>query len=148
MRNNITIKGIEEVENETWDTTKKLLTKYLTYLQPEEYDDNTPLRIERAHRGGKKKKDHPRHIFARLYSSEDCTLFTDLSRHDNIKNPHTKCKIELQFSPKVTDRRNEAMKKRREHIQANSISSGYHNYPAKLMVRKNGGKEFYLHSEF
>ena len=43
MRNNIVIKGIEEVENETWDTTKKLLTKYLTYLQPEECDDNTSL---------------------------------------------------------------------------------------------------------
>ena len=52
------------------------------------------------------------------------------------------------YSDAVTDRRNQAMIKRRELIDAGEINAAFLDYPAKLKVRKDGQKYFKLYQEF
>ena len=70
MRNNLVIKGIVEENNESWSSTKSLVCDVLSrHLQMD--NTLTSNTIERAHRGGKKHPKKIRHIYMKLFSTED-----------------------------------------------------------------------------
>ena len=55
---------------------------------------------------------------------------------------------QIQFSPPVTARRNDAMLERQTLLQRKLITGGYVEYPAKLMVKLAGQAKYTLHKEF
>ena len=54
----------------------------------------------------------------------------------------------LQFSKKLTDRRNTAMMERKRLKDGKQIISGYIEYPATLMVKRAGDQEFKVERKF
>ena len=148
MRNSIIIRGIaEDDKNETWETTKTKVAEFFQSLHNED-TNTTKLRIERAHRGGNSKNNQPRTIFARLYCSEDVKMYHELTRKENVSNRNYPYKVDFHYSEKVNVRRNEALKKRRELLIDKTITAGYVNFPAKLMVKLKGSTGYTYYQEF
>ena len=146
MRNSLILQNIREADNETWDDTKRLVATALTELlglnQKEVING-----IERAHRGGKKDKNRNRNIFVRLYCSEDVKYYCYEIRKLNI-NGKTKIIATQQFSKKLTLRRDLALQERKRLKDSGDIIAGYLQFPATLMVKKEGELKFTVHSQF
>ena len=145
MRNNRIFKNIKEEGNETWDMTKDTIAKYLQDVTEDDHDTISES-IDHAHRGG--KKSTCRTIFVRFNSSSDASYYFDCYKKLAISSKNTQWKMEHQYSPKVTARRNEALFKHKDLIQNKTVSAGYIDYPAKLMVKGFGQGKYTLHQEF
>lgn len=156
MRNNIILRGIAEEDNETWEMTKATTAEVIArHLQRDK--SQVEASIERAHRGGKKRTTTssdgqpppPRRIFARLRFSDTAQdIFTSF-RELAVKKPNMPIRIEMQYSERVTRRRNEALLERKSLLHKKEIASGYVDYPAKLMVkRKKGDDKYILYQKF
>ena len=155
LRNNIVIRGLPGEEK--MEETKSLVAKLFSKLDNGKPNDKTfEMAIERAHRQGDqgdnqdegKKRDGPRHIVARLYCSEAVKHYEKQARLLRMADPNFHIQVSQQYSDAVTDRRNQAMIKRRELIDAGEINAAFLDYPAKLKVRKDGQKYFKLYQEF
>ena len=146
LRNNIIVKDIPEVEDEKWSDTKDIVaTSFSNILNISKQSVHDG--IERAHRGGKKSGHSPRNIYMRLYTSEDVKYYCDLLRKLNIRHKTT-IKASPQFSKKVTDRRNQAMLERKHLIDKGAIKSGYVEYPATLMVKREGDRSYTIKQKY
>ena len=89
----------------------------------------------------------PRNIYMRLYTSEDVKYYWDFFRKLNI-HQKTKIKTSPQFSKKVTGRRNQAMLERKNLIDKANIKSGFIEYPATLMVKREGDRNYVIKQKF
>ena len=89
----------------------------------------------------------PHDIYMRLYTSEDVKYYCDLLRKLNIQHK-TAIKASSQFSKKVTERRNQAMLERKHLIDKGAIKSGYVEYPATLMVKREGDRSYMIKQKY
>ena len=158
LRNNLVIKNVPGDEK-SWDETKKVVADLLAELDEHNGDGNKyQALIERAHRHGKNEQsnangDHHyatknRTIYARLYNSEDTKYFVKKARLLRVANKRYTISVEQQFTEKLKARRNDAMLERRKLLDDKTISSGFLDYPAKLMVKFTGDTKYKLHSTF
>lgn len=147
MRNNMILKGIPEQGGGEGvrEDTRELVIENLISLNPAYSHDEVNNVIDRAHRGGKTNNNNnkPRNIYIKFTTSHVVDEYVLLARK---KKPNFR--VEKQFSKPVTDRRNTAMMERRKLIDNKTITSGYVEFPAKLMVKYVGQTKAQLHQEF
>ena len=135
-RRTLIVKGVNEAPKETWNNTKQILTDTLADLCKIE-DKNKLFRcIERVHRGGKVKKDDrkegKRDIHVLFFDWNDSQMIlSEFLKHGRGKGVY----VEQRYGPDTTFRRNKAKEERRKLMNNKEITSGYVQYPAKLMVK-------------
>ena len=66
----------------------------------------------------------------------------------NRKHANLRIYVEQLYSPRITKRRNEAMLMRRTLIRNKEIISGYVDYPAILMVKKENRSKYEKQSSY
>ena len=100
-------------------------------------------KIERAHRSKESEFSEIPAIIAK---------FTDWDLTEKIKSGFTKSKssiyVSQMYSPALTKRRNNAMIARKKLKRLDPSIQAFVKYPAKLMVRKAGEKEYRVHGEY
>ena len=95
--------------------------------------------VERAHRAAPSAdRVGPRLIFAAFYNWKNSEFVKEAFRKDNIAHG-SKIMAEQKFGPLTSNRRNEALRVRRELKSDGKILNGYVAFPAKLMVRTEAG---------
>ena len=149
MRNTLVIKGLALGNNEqSWEDTEETLNKIL--LDNTDLDASHISRLfERVHRGKTSdKQPGPPLIFARCYDWRDTQMPISTFRNLNMKNKNLKVYVEQQHSPMITARQNEAMLVRKKLKKQNLIVSGFVQYPATLMVKKQGDSKYIRHSSY
>ena len=136
---------IAESEDEH-ENPRKIVCETLAPLIPNYTEKDIDVVIDRAHRGGRRNNRSargPRHIYVRFQFSSHVDEFMHA-----IKKARPSFKLERQFSKPVTERRNLAMLERKKLKSKNEIRSGYIDYPAKLMVKRDGETTYKLHQEY
>ena len=138
MRSTLIFRGVPETEyNDTWEEVTQNLISVLAKklrLDPAELD----LQISRAHRTPKSPEDNSnsRPIFAQFVNWR----YADDIRRSLIRlhaNKESKIIVSQMFSKELTQRCNEALKRRKEILAAESNDLNiYLEFPARLMARK------------
>lgn len=149
MRGNIVVKGLPESPNEDWKETKNKLCDHLATLSKEKPQDIF-VKIDRAHRSGKRIPGKPRNIYANLVQSCHADYYIHQSIKSNMNtSTNNNIRIDHQYTRKVEDRRNLAKIERRKLLDAKVIAKGHVAYPAKLLVKVNPDQKHWdLQKEF
>ena len=152
MRKTLIFKGIDELENESWDDTAELVAEKISSASEGNLSFDDALdSIERAHRSGgsgEGKKDR-RDITAAFYDWQTSEKVKNYFMRKNSKDRSFKVFCEQKYGPTTTARRNIAMKERRSLLNKNEIAKAYVAYPAKLMVATDKkDKRYRLHSDY
>ena len=112
MRKTLIFKGINEIDNETWEDTAELVAEKISSASEGELSFDDALNsIERAHRTGSNtdaKKDH-RDITAALYDWQTSEDVKKYFMQKNLKDRKFNIYCEQKYGPKTTARRNIAM---------------------------------------
>ena len=150
LRQTIIIKGIKELDNETWEDTKDLVSNQIAKnlgISTRVADDM----LNRVHRGKHSENplDHnkPRPIYALLHKWHDCEEILEVFRTLNI-NRKSSVRAEYMFGPKTTIRRNMALFERKQLKESGKIISGYISYPARLLGKYPGSNKYVLVKDF
>ena len=146
-RKSLTIRGVEEKNDKTWDETRMVVCDKLSEITGV-HPTNISNMIERVHRSPAKphKDGRPRTIHALFYDWNDSEKIKSLSRMNSAGH---NVFVEQRYGPDTQYRKNQAMILRREMKDAGKISAGYVAYPAKLMVKFNkNDKKYVCHKDF
>ena len=142
LRSTLIFSGIAQDKDETWDDTTTKLVSKLTKILPQIQEENIRAKIERAHRAKSSSN-----IIAKFLSWKDSELVKSalINYNNNPDNKHGKhgelFYVSQMYSKDITERRNNALKLRKELIRLNPNTSYILVYPAKLMSRPKGIKE-------
>ena len=146
-RKSLTIRGVDEQNERTWETTRQVVCEKLgeiTDISPGEVS----RMIERVHRSPAKPHPdgRPRTIHALFYDWNDSERIKSIAR----KNCAThNVYVEQRYGPDTQHRQNQAMILRKQLKTAGTITAGFVAYPAKLMVKYNQAETKYtLHQDF
>lgn len=127
-------------EEKTWADTKTLLASKMSELlniDPSE----AKSKINRCHRGGNaeyyRNEGRCRPIYAAMLTWDSCEDLVKAARGQNDFY------IDYKYGPMTTQRRNLALKKRKELKSAGVITSGFIKFPAILMGRKSDTDKYY-----
>ena len=164
LRETLIFKNIPEEEGDDEDAyteTKKLLATIIsTHVNGISYEQAFN-QIKRAHRERKRDDDDDfartgkRFIFAAIHSWDLCQTIIDTFREKCIADRTFHISADQKYGPITTKRRNLALNLRRELVANGTITSGYVNFPARLMVNYPGEtvgprnrKIYKLHTNF
>ena len=156
LRRTLIFKNIPETkEDESYSEVKALLTDVITSETdiPREEVFNG---IERSHRESKRNRgrEGKRKIFAAFLNWELPQRIIEQFRKRNIGDNTFQIYVDQMYGPLTTMRRNLAFQKRKALKGNGEITSGFVNYPARLMVNFRGdvdvnGKKIYKqHTDF
>ena len=153
MRKTLVVKGVKELDNESWKMTESVLAKTISQATNGDVDEKEAAgMIERAHRSKpNRQKKGRRDIFVKFYSWKDSEYVKEQFARKNIKDRQFKTYCEQKYGPLTTARRNEALKARKELKSNGEIARGYVAFPAKLMVKlPNDSREakYRLHKDY
>ena len=166
LRETLVIKNVPEMEeNESYDATKKLLANLISDNCDGITYDEAFGQIKRAHReanrppsdGEEHYRKGKRHIFAALHSWDLCQVILKTFQQKCINDRNFPISVEQKYGPMTTKRRQMALQLRKELIESGNITSGFLEFPAKLLVNypgdvrttNNGDKKVYkLHTNF
>ena len=153
LRKTLVIKGVKELDNETWKATESVLAKTISEATDGDVDEIEAARmIERAHRSRPNhQKKGRRDIFVKLYDWKDSEYIKERFAKKNIKDRHFKKYCEQKYGPLTSARRNEALKARKTLKSTGVIARGFVAFPAKLMVKlPNDSRDakYRLHEDF
>ena len=142
LRKTIVIKGLPEKPNEKWADTRNMLAKHVAKAYNMEFKHAYAM-FERVHRGGgngfQDKKKNKRDIYALCYRWDDSEHLVWKSYEANkSKAKKDRVIVEYKYGPLTSMRRGEAMKKRKEVLEAKLYRNAYVKFPAILMGRKEG----------
>ena len=142
-RQTLIIRGIREKPNETWKDTKQLLAETLATVCKLD-KKKLPTQIMRAHRGPAVKFDDKKHgvrdIHALFFDWNVCQeVLSGMIKNGKGKGIY----VEQRYGPDTTARRNMAKMERRNLIDSETITNGFVDYPAKLMVKYREDEEKY-----
>ena len=149
MRGNLVFHNVPEEKDENPEATKALLANILADHFNKDQND-VMYDIVRAHRSAAKPDSNKcRPIFVK-FAREDVAegINIDLSRRENKTKSGVYFKCTKQYIKALQDRRNDALVKRRELLDDNSIIKGFVEYPAKLIVMFAGQSKYSKHSEY
>ena len=151
LRKTLVFKGIPlKNRQETWQETEEVLREHIAEIYDVNYEDTDGI-IERCHRSAPNKNykgKNPQPIFAAIYDWKECEKLVDNFRKNNIADRSSQIQCEYKYGPMTTRRRNMALVERKRLKESGELVSGYVAYPAKLMVKKRGEKEYKLHMDF
>ena len=153
LRKTLVIKGVKELENETWSATESVLAKTISEATDGDVDEIAAARlIERAHRSRpNRQKQGRRDIFVKMYDWKDSEYLKAKFAKKNIKDRKFKIYCEQKYGPITSARRNEALKARKALKSTGAITRGYVAFPAKLMVKLPNDSvdaKYRLHKDF
>ena len=148
MRKTLVFRGIPERAGEkTWQDTDELLAKTLADVCDDINHDEASDLIDRCHRQGDPKyyRDaaRTRPVVAAMMNWKDCEHIITAFRSSN-----TGIRVDYKYGPRTTRRRNLALQHRMELKRKGELDQGYVKYPAKLMGKKRGDKEYKLVKDF
>ena len=149
LRQTIVVKGVKEQPKETWEITKQLLASTIAENVNTSYSNAYQL-LNRVHRGRPTDDPHKRgqrDIYANIYSWAHCERLVQDFRSLNVRG-QTNVRIEYKYGPLTTNRRLQAMGRRKEMKTAGSLISGYVAYPARLMVKVTGSTVYKMVEDF
>ena len=161
LRETLIFKNIPEShQEETYADTKKILAEVIS-VHCDIPVDQVIRDIKRAHRESKKRphaegnsREGKRHIYVAFHSWDLPQKVLEIFRQKNIQDRSFKIYAEQKYGPLTNKRRNLALQKRRELLDANLISGGYIAFPARLMVNFGnmtnaaGHKMYKCHTDF
>ena len=143
MRSTLIFRGIpEEEQNYSWENvTKHFVNTLVKKLRLDYYE--LDLQINRAHRTPANESESVcRPIFAQFVNWR----YADDVRRRLIKLHAAKqsnISVTQMFTKRLTTRRNEALKRRKELLEEDPTLQIYREYPAKLMGKKRNTKGKY-----
>ena len=157
LRETLVFKNIpEEGREETYMQTKELLATTINRVIPEYSYDFVFSQIKRAHRERNRNNDDGRQnlragkrlIFAAFHSWDLCQKVIEVFRQKCIEDVNFNIAADQKYGPLTSKRRQMAFQLRRQLLDAGHISSGFVDFPAKLMVnvpgeRRPDGKKLY-----
>ena len=120
LRQTMIFKGIAGTENESWSATTNKLAEAIADATTATFEIARDM-INRAHRGGKHKKD----IYANFHSWQDTQDIIWAFRNNNIQFPQVKIYANYKYGPMTSVRRSAALKRRKELKEAGEIIKGY-----------------------
>ena len=159
LRETLIFKNVPEQAEETWNDTKILLAKLISEHCDMRYED-VIVDIKRAHRERKRPpnadntRTGKRHIYVAFKSWDLPQNIIEVFRQKNINDRNFVIHAEQKYGPMTSKRRNLALQKRKELKGIGAITSGYIDFPARLMVNVNNtvnreGKKLYIcHTDF
>ena len=154
LRQTLVIKGVRELPNkgpkgETWEETKQLLASTIAKNVKTSYDNAYKMlnRVHRSRPTANPNKRGQRDIFANLFSWDHCDKLVEDFRLLNVRG-HSNIHVEFKYGPLTTNRRIQAMGKRKLLKTAGEIISGYVAYPARLMVKAAGSSNYHMIEDF
>ena len=153
MRTTLVFKGINEEENEKAADTATILGQVIARHTDVKEEDARKM-IERAHRGGKRQhvdggKKVRRPIFVKIDNWQNSELLKSEFLKLKLRNKAFVISVDQMYSPALTERRNEALKCRKELLSAGTIAKGHLVYPANLLVKyKVTDKHYISHRQF
>ena len=150
LRQTLVIKGVKELpREETWEQTKQLLASAISKNVNTTYK-NAYAMLNRVHRSRptqNHQKRGQRDIYANVYSWEHCDRLVNDFRMLNVRG-ESNIRIEFKYGPLTTNRRIQAMERRKVMKTAGDIVSGYVAYPARLMVKAIGHSKYSMIEDF
>ncbi len=164
LRKTIIFRNVNEVsDDESYADTKELLAKLISDNCEDVAYDYVFDNIDRAHRESKRKprqhdqvpsRQGKRLIFAVFHSWELCQTIIEDFRRQCIREVNFNTSADQMYGPMTVKRRKLAFVKRKELKENGQITSGFVDFPARLMVNMPGevnvvGKKVYkLYSDF
>ena len=152
MRSNLVFKGIrEEAGGENnWEATSQVLADFITNNLGLPYTDHQiDMQISRAHRTNDKKNNHknkkdPRPIIAQFVNWRIAEEVRNKVIQLNAANKLQNVYVNQMFSKDLTERRNNALIKRKEHIKEHPNLQIKLDFPATLKYRERGSNSKWL----
>ena len=132
--------------NETWLDTRKAVAKFLHKPLNMKYQDVFDM-FERVHRGGgdgfQNQKKGKRDIYAKVTHWDDAEkIVKESNKFNKGKSKDQQVVVDYKYGTLTTLRRNEALKRRKELLQAKEYKNVFVKYPAKLMGRKSVNDDY------
>ena len=131
LRKTLVFRGVKQDTSErSWKDCEEVLAKVIASTL--DIDSKIAINmIDRCHRGGNpeyfKKENKPRPIYAAMHEWKVCEDVIFQARRKRT------IFVDYKYGPLTTKRRNLALKRRRELINAGAITQGHVAYPARLM---------------
>ena len=154
MRSNLIFKGIPEESKETWNDTSQLRADFITENLNLPYSfDQMDMQISRAHRTNdtdssrRNEKSEPRPIIAQFVNWRAAEEVRQKVIHLNSRN-QLKVIVNQMFSKELTERRNNALIKRKECLRLHPDLQIKLDYPATLKARQKGQNKWLILEEF
>ena len=145
LRETLVYRNVPEVkDDESYADTKDLLAKLISDNCENISYEEAYGEIKRPHRETKRRNNEnhyragKRLIFAAFHSWDLCLQIIETFRSKCIRNRDFVIAAEQKYGPLTSRRRSLALQKRKELKDNGVISSGYINFPAKLMVNITG----------
>ena len=144
----------QESLRESWDITKRILANEIHTIIPHRSLEEILSKIERAHRSKENQSRVSQHnkvppMIAKLtdwiFTEEIKTSFIKVAK--NSRKNHIVYVSQI-YPPGATNRRNEAMKVRKQLRNEDKQIQAYVKFPAIVMVKKSGETTFSVHSEY
>ena len=150
MRSNLIFKGTPEVSKETWDDTSQLLAGFITEsLNLPHSFDQMGMHISRAHTTNdtdssrRNSKSESRTIIAIFINWRIAEEVRQKIIHPNSRN-QLKVIVNQMFSKELTERRNNALIKRKEYLILHPDLQIKLDYPATLKSHQKGQNNKWL----
>ena len=137
-----------EMRKENWEETEELLAKSISDICDDTSISNARDMLERVHRSAPNARyrgSGPRPIFAAFRDWKDAEY---VKKQFRINDTAFRC--DTKYGPRTSMRRDLAMKERKRLKDMGVITSGYVDFPARLMVRDSNqrGTKYYLKRDF
>ena len=154
MRSNVIFKGIPEESKETLDDTSQLHAVFITENLNLPYSfDQMDMQISRGHRTNdtdssrRNNKLEPRCTIAQFVNWRVAEEVRQKIIHLNSRN-QLKVIVNQMFSKELTERRNNALIRRKEYLRLHPDLQIKLDYPATLKSRQTGQNNRLILEEF
>ena len=149
MRSNLIFKGIPQGNKEfSWPDTTSTLASYLHTINPDRSVPDNIKMIDRCHRGQQRQGNKPRAIIAKFVDWKSAELVKNEIISYNKKSKNSTVIVSPQYTRKVDDQMNNALKRRKELVSAGSKKSMFVAYPGKLMGKDPGAPNYKVLEKF
>ena len=152
LRKTLIFDGLPEIADEKWEDTTRIVAEKIEEVSNGELSVEHAINvIERAHRGRPSKHKQHRKIYAAITDWRESEKIKDVFFKKNTDRSTSKAQkvyCNQMYGSDTTWRRGQALKLRKDLKAAKTIESGYVKFPAKLMVRYPGNREFELYRNF
>ena len=145
MRKTLIFKNIpiNSSKSESWNESKAKLVQEIKIVMANYSEEEIASKIECGYRS---KENHHKATPAIIAKITECSF------SEEIKSQFIKARsaiiVTQMYTPALTSRRNNAMKKRKELREEDNNIQAYVKYPAILMVKKAGDKKYKKYAEY
>ena len=152
MRGNLVFFGLPETETETFGTKSLVADFIYTELYQksstisQESISGTIVRAHRGRRDPKHEKKGPRPIYVKFNRDDTAAVYLRQSIIRNVSKNGVR--VKQQFTKALQERRDKALKTRRELFNQRSITKAFVEYPATLKAIYNNSTVYTVVKQF